>query len=75
MDFMHSEILDRYNHFQSYIHKVGDFLITIHQKKNFEIQKKGAFDLVTEADIGSEKMVIEEILKHFPRLHPWRGIG
>ncbi|NCN11395.1 MAG: inositol monophosphatase [Leptospira sp.] len=64
---MHSEILDRYNHFHNYIHKVGDFLISIHQKKNFEIHNKGKFDLVTEADLGSEKMVIEEILNHFPQ--------
>jgi len=27
---------------------------------------KGAIDLVTEADLGSEKVIIESILKHFP---------
>jgi myo-inositol-1(or 4)-monophosphatase len=66
MEKMNSEIQERYNHFYPFIFKVGDFLIEIHQKKNFEILKKGMFDLVTEADIGSEKMVIDEILKYFP---------
>lgn len=31
-----------------------------------EIGKKGAFDLVTEADTGSEKLIIETIQKVFP---------
>lgn len=63
---MDREIQNRYHHFSNYIFKVGDFLVDIHQKTNFEIQNKGTNDLVTEADIGSERMVIDEILKHYP---------
>ncbi len=32
----------------------------------FEVTKKGAVDLVTQADIGSEKLIIETIRKAFP---------
>jgi myo-inositol-1(or 4)-monophosphatase len=63
---MHSEITNRFQHFQQFVPKVGQFLAEIHLKPALDIQKKGIFDLVTEADIGSEKMVIEEILKEFP---------
>ena len=34
--------------------------------KLFKINKKGAIDLVTEADTGSEKVIIETISKVFP---------
>jgi myo-inositol-1(or 4)-monophosphatase len=63
---MKTEINTRFYHFSNYIFKVGDYLTQIHSKPDFEIQKKGTFDLVTEADIGSEKMVIEEVLKYYP---------
>lgn len=60
------DISIRFDHFANYIHKVGDFLCQVHNQTSFDIQKKGIYDLVTEADIGSEKMVIEEILKNYP---------
>lgn len=34
--------------------------------ENFEIRKKGAVDLVTEVDLASEKLIIEELNKRFP---------
>ncbi len=33
---------------------------------SFEVSKKGVIDLVTEADVGSEKMIIETIRRVFP---------
>lgn len=63
---MNREEINRFQHFSNFIFKVGDFLIDIHRKANFEVKKKGTYDLVTEADIGSEKMVIDEILKYYP---------
>jgi myo-inositol-1(or 4)-monophosphatase len=35
-------------------------------KKGFEVRKKGGIDLVTEADIASEKIIINIIRKQFP---------
>ncbi|WCL49578.1 inositol monophosphatase family protein [Leptospira sp. GIMC2001] len=64
---MNQEINDRYNELSQFIFKVGEFLEFTHKKVNLEIQNKGTFDLVTEADIESEKMVIHTILSHFPQ--------
>lgn len=63
---MDRDIRNRYHHFSNFIFKVGDFLLDVHKKISFEIRNKGTYDLVTEADIGSEKMVIDEILKYYP---------
>jgi myo-inositol-1(or 4)-monophosphatase len=63
---MNPEINHRFYHFSNFIFKVGDFLTHVHGKPSFEIHKKGIYDLVTEADLGSEKMVMEEVLKYFP---------
>ncbi|MCC5815423.1 MAG: inositol monophosphatase [Leptospira sp.] len=63
---MNSEVNNRFQHFSNFIFKVGDFLSDTQKKPEFEVKKKGTYDLVTEADIGSEKMVINEILKYYP---------
>ncbi len=44
----------------------GGEIIRSRVGKTHDIGKKGAIDLVTEADTGSEKAVIEEIQKVFP---------
>lgn len=46
-------------------HKGGEILQS-YFGKSFEISKKGATDLVTQADIGSEKIIIETIRSEFP---------
>ena len=61
----HSEIQLRFSHFERFIFKVGEFLKSL-QATEFQINKKARFDLVTEADLGSEKMVRDEIQKNFP---------
>ena len=49
--------------------KIQAFLIETQSKAGLKINKKGPIDLVTEADLGSEKMVIEEIRRFFPDDH------
>ena len=44
----------------------GGSLLRSHLGKISHINKKGAIDLVTEADIGSEKRIIETIHSRFP---------
>lgn len=46
--------------------QVGDFLVAKHLDSNLKINEKASYDLVTEADLASEKMVIDEIQKYFP---------
>ncbi len=64
---MNSEIKNRFLHFSNFLPQVGHFLIEKHEDANLKINEKASFDLVTEADLGSEKMVIDEIQKFFPR--------
>jgi len=64
---MESEIRERANHFLNYLPKVSEFLLHTQRKPSLEIGKKGRIDLVTEADFGSEKMLIAEIQKNFPQ--------
>ena len=63
---MNPEIRERATHLLNFLPKVSDFLISMQEKPALEIGKKGKIDLVTEADIGSEKMILSEIQKNFP---------
>jgi myo-inositol-1(or 4)-monophosphatase len=62
-----SELNSRSYHFLNFLPAVGNFLAEKHLTPNLEISEKGLYDLVTESDLASEKMVIEEIQKNFPR--------
>jgi myo-inositol-1(or 4)-monophosphatase len=66
---MQRDIASRFEHFQGFLPKIQAFLIETQAKASFKISKKGPIDLVTEADLGSEKMVREEIQKFFPEDH------
>ena len=66
---MKEDIHKRFVHFQEFLPKIQAFLIKTQRKSDFRIDKKGPIDLVTEADLGSEKMVVEEISKFFPDDH------
>jgi myo-inositol-1(or 4)-monophosphatase len=50
--------------------KGGEVLLR-HMGRLSDIRKKGAIDLVTEADVGSEKAVIDLIRSEFPRHGIW----
>ena len=63
---MERDITKRFEHFQEFLPKIQAFLIQTQAKVGLKIDKKGPIDLVTEADLGSEKMVIEEIRTFFP---------
>ncbi len=66
---MKEDIRKRFEHFQGFLPKIQAFLIETQNKPSFKINKKGPIDLVTEADLGSEKMVVEQISKFFPEDH------
>lgn len=66
---MEKNISTRFEHFQAFLPKIKTFLVETQNKVGFRIDKKGPIDLVTEADLGSEKMVVEEIRKNFPEDH------
>ncbi|MCE9500256.1 MAG: inositol monophosphatase [Leptospira sp.] len=63
---MESETKERYIHFLNFIPKVGNYLKGVQRQPVIATAKKGLIDLVTEADTGSEKMILEEIQTHFP---------
>jgi len=63
---MKEETRSRYQHFSRFIFVVGDFLREIHRHSDLGIRKKGTYDLVTEADTGSERMIVDEILRVYP---------
>jgi len=44
----------------------GQSVLLSHYGRVFKVNKKGAFDLITEADTGSEKRIIATIEKAFP---------
>ncbi|MBW2574320.1 MAG: inositol monophosphatase [Deltaproteobacteria bacterium] len=44
----------------------GQGVLLSHYGRVFKVNKKGAFDLITEADTGSEKRIIATIEKAFP---------
>jgi myo-inositol-1(or 4)-monophosphatase len=62
-----SELSSRSYHFLNFISLVGNLLAEKHLIPNLEISEKSLFNLVTEADLAAEKMVIDEIQKNFPR--------
>ena len=66
---MERDITKRFEHFHAFLPKIQAFLIETQSKAGLKINKKGPIDLVTEADLGSEKMVIEEISRFFPDDH------
>lgn len=68
-DTMKEDINKRFDHFIGFLPKIQAFLIETQGKAKFKIDKKGPIDLVTEADLGSEKMIVEEITTHFPDDH------
>ncbi len=63
---MESELSSRSYHFLNFLPQVGNFLTEKHFAPNLKISEKRLYDLVTEADITAEKMVLEEIQKNFP---------
>ncbi len=46
--------------------KASEILLRYHQKRDFTVQYKGDVNLVTDADLEAEKVVIEIISKAFP---------
>ncbi|HMV40937.1 MAG TPA: inositol monophosphatase family protein [Leptospiraceae bacterium] len=66
---MKEDIRKRFEQIYAFLPKIQAFLIHTQNKDSFEIQLKGPIDLVTEADKGSEKMLVQEILKNFPDDH------
>ncbi|TGL60315.1 inositol monophosphatase [Leptospira ognonensis] len=63
---MDSELKSRSYHFLNYLPQVGNLLIEKHLTPNLEVLEKSLYNLVTEADLAAERMVIEEIEKNFP---------
>ncbi|MDZ4724973.1 MAG: inositol monophosphatase family protein [Leptospira sp.] len=63
---MESELKNRSHHFLNFLPQVGKFLIEKHLSTNLDISEKGLYNLVTEADLASEKMILDEIQKYFP---------
>jgi myo-inositol-1(or 4)-monophosphatase len=60
------DIILREQKILSIIEEVMEYLKVTQNKIDLIIEKKGDIDLVTEADKGSEKRLIEFILKNFP---------
>ncbi len=60
------DIILREQKILSIIEDVMEYLKITQNKIDLVIEKKGEIDLVTEADKGSEKRLIEYILKNFP---------
>ncbi|MCB1158003.1 MAG: inositol monophosphatase [Leptospiraceae bacterium] len=63
---MSIEIEKRFEHMLAFLPSVASFVLEIQSKVEFSISKKGDIDIVTEADLGAEKRIIEEIQKYFP---------
>lgn len=66
---MKAEIINRSNRIKDFLPTLNSFLINIQTKFNLEILKKGPVDLVTEADLKSEEMILEFIGKEFKEDH------
>ncbi len=64
---MESELKDRSYHFLNFLPQVASFLAEKHNSPNLSINEKRLYDLVTEADLGAEKMVLDEIRKFYPQ--------
>ncbi|MCZ8156617.1 MAG: inositol monophosphatase family protein [Leptospira sp.] len=63
---MESELISRSHHFLNFLPLVGNMLATKHETEYLQIKEKALYDLVTEADLAAEKMVLDEIQKYFP---------
>lgn len=61
-----NEIQNRLNSLLNIIPEVNEFVVTIQNRDSFSIRKKGTIDIVTEADTGAEKIIINFIQKNFP---------
>lgn len=63
---MLSELYDRSYHFLNFLPNVADFLVQKHKETNLKVDEKGLYNLVTEADLKAESMILDEIQKNFP---------
>ena len=65
---VHSRALeDRLNHIESLLPKLESELLTLQDKDYRTLTKSNAFDLVTEADLYSEQVLIGAIQESFPK--------
>lgn len=64
---MESELKIRSHHFLNFIPSVGKYLAEKHNSTDLVVTEKSLYNLVTDADLAAEKMVIDEIQKNFPR--------
>lgn len=60
-----NHIEQRFRFCMELIPKVNSILVKYFNKKDLHVQKKGSIDLVTEADMASEKFLTRSILKNF----------
>ncbi|MBM9591637.1 inositol monophosphatase [Leptospira sp. 201903075] len=63
---MQSELLDRSYHFLKFLPTVADFLVQKHKESGLKVDEKGLYNLVTEADLKAESMILDEIQKNYP---------
>lgn len=63
---MLSELHDRSYHFLNFLPNVANFLVEKHKESNLKVDEKSLYNLVTEADLKAESMILEEIQKNFP---------
>lgn len=63
---MQSELLDRSYHFLNFLPTVSDFLVQKHKESGLKVDEKGLYNLVTEADLKAESMILDEIQKNYP---------
>lgn len=64
---MDSELLSRTYHFLNFLPNVGEFLKRKHTESSLRIDEKSLYNLVTEADLHAEKMILSELAANFPR--------
>jgi myo-inositol-1(or 4)-monophosphatase len=63
---MKEDIIKRYDTIQNFLPELNSYLIETQTKFGLDIQKKGPVDLVTEADLYSEKLLRDLIQQEFP---------
>lgn len=61
------EISSRFNLCMNFAPKVSEFLVKMRKNSDIGIQKKAEIDLVTQADLGAERLIQEEISNYFPQ--------
>lgn len=64
---MDTDIKTRQTHLLNFSQKVATFLREKQSERDLGVKKKGSIDIVTEADLHSEKELIEEIQREFPQ--------